>query len=150
MPPFATCMLTMLVCIMDNNDFEQCEDFEEGRTTQEWSGLGSSIGNDYRVAVSILERLRAPTQSNLGRKRNIHTNSASLVRKKHLVSQARKFNPHTVQPAQRVSKFPGEQLCVGSAGRVFCQACRETLAIKRSVVQLHLKSRKHENGQYSQ
>ena len=30
--------------------------------------------------------------------------------------------------------------------KLFCKACRETLAVKRSVVQCHLKSKKHENS----
>lgn len=44
---------------------------------------------------------------------------------------------------QRVSEFPGEHLRV-SLGKLFCNACRETLSLKRSVVQLHVRSKKHE------
>ena len=118
-PPFATSALTTFVCIMidDFDQSQQCEDTEEGRsssslTPQELSGPSFAGENDHRAAVSILDRLRAPTQSDLGRKRKILANSIPPVGKKRSVSQERKFDPHTVQPAQRVSEFPGEQLCV--------------------------------------
>ena len=41
-----------------------------------------------------------------------------------------------------MSGFSGEQLTV-SAGRLFCRPCRETLSLKRSSIQNHVKSNKH-------
>ena len=41
-----------------------------------------------------------------------------------------------------MTEFPGEVLSE-SAGKLFCKACRENIAVKRSVVQNHIKSRKH-------
>ena len=70
---------------------------------QELLGPSSSSDNDYYPAKSILDQLWAPTQSDLSRKRKIHTSFSSLVGKKCSVSQARKFDPHTAQPAQRAS-----------------------------------------------
>ena len=39
-------------------------------------------------------------------------------------------------------EFPGKELSE-SAGKLFCKACRENIAVKRSVVLNHIKSRKH-------
>ena len=44
--------------------------------------------------------------------------------------------------AQRVPEFPENHLCI-STGKLFCQACREELSSKLSVLKTHLKSRKH-------
>ena len=65
-PPFAT---YSLVCVMAND----CKDSEEGRSSsllmpQESSGPSSSSDNDHCTAVSILDWLQAPMQSNLSRK----------------------------------------------------------------------------------
>ena len=65
--------------------------------------------------------------------------------KKRSTQTVRKFNPQSVQPLQRANEFPGEQL-VESAGKLFCRACRENVAVKRSVVQNHIKSKKHEES----
>ena len=107
------------------------------------AGSSSSCSSDS--GTSLLDRLRAPALSELSRKRKIYANSASPVGKKRSTSQVRKFDPQNVKPSQRMSEFPGEHLCV-SAERLFCKACRETLAVKRSVVQCHLKSKKNESS----
>ena len=43
------------------------------------------------------------------------------------------------------SKFAGENLAVHS-GKLFCNACRETLSVKKSVLIQHVKSVKHATG----
>ncbi len=63
--------------------------------------------------------------------------------KKRSVQTVRKFDPHSISPSQRASEYPGEHL-VQSSGKLFCKACRETLAVKSSVVRNHVKSKKHE------
>ena len=57
----------------------------------------------------------------------------------------RKFDPQSVRPLQWANEYPGEQL-VESAGKLFCRACRENVAAKWSVVQNHIKSKKHEES----
>ena len=42
-------------------------------------------------------------------------------------------------------EFAGENLVV-SSGKLFCQACREELNIKKSSVKYHMKSAKHAEG----
>ena len=111
---------------------------EKSGASSATAGSSSSCSSDS--GTSLLDRLRAPALSELSRKRKIHANSAPPVGKKRSTSQVRKFDPQTVKPSQRVSEFPGEHLCV-STERLFCKACRETLAVKRSVVQCHLKSK---------
>ena len=64
--PFATCSL---ICVMASD----CEDSKEGRsnslvTPQESSGPTSSSDTNHRAAVSILDQLQAPAQSDLSRK----------------------------------------------------------------------------------
>ena len=60
-----------------------------------------------------------------------------VVGKKHSTQTVRKFDPQSVRPLQWANEFPGEQL-VESASKLFCRACRENVAVKRSVVQNHI------------
>ena len=53
--------------------------------------------------------------------------------------------PKSVMPSQRVGEFQGDMLTV-SGGRLFCNACREELRTKRSVIVSHIKNVKHANG----
>ncbi len=48
----------------------------------------------------------------------------------------------SITPSQRVREFPEEQLSV-SAGKLFCQACREEVRTKISVLKSHIKMKKH-------
>ena len=47
-----------------------------------------------------------------------------------------------VCPARRVNEFPNKHLTV-ILGKLFCSACRETLAVKKSTVSNHVRSSKH-------
>ena len=46
---------------------------------------------------------------------------------------------------QRLSEFPDQKLVV-SRGRLFCTACCEEVALKKSIIELHVKSEKHKKG----
>ena len=105
-----------------------------------YSYPSTSSESATRSKYNYTDQLRAPKLSELSRKRKIHSNPAPPTGKKRSVTQQKKAL--SVKPSQRVCEFSGEHLCV-SAGNLFCKACRETVAIKRSVVQGHLKSRKH-------
>lgn len=48
-----------------------------------------------------------------------------------------------VQPSQRVREFPDEKFAVNALGKLFCNACRETLSLKRSTLSNDIKSSKH-------
>ena len=117
---------------------DQCDHAYHGsdNTSASTSGQGStdcseSDSHASTVNRSILDQLRVPAKSDLGRKRKIHSNPAPPLGKKLSVTQ-HKSDPSSVHPSKRVSEFPWEQLCV-SARKLFCKACRETVAIKRSV-----------------
>ncbi len=87
------------------------------------------------TSANFFNRLRAPSMSDLARKRKIHSNPPPPVGRKSSIQNFRKFDPKTVRPS-------GEELAE-SAGNLFCKACRETLAVKCSVVQNHISSKKH-------
>ena len=93
--------------------------------------------------VSRSPNLRAPKHSEICRKRKVHTNPPPVGKKCSVC--VGKYDPHSVKPSQRASEFPSECL-VDSVGKLFCKACRENIAIKRSVVQNHIKSKKHVDG----
>lgn len=112
------------------------------------SGCESDNESSTSTSLSLLERLRAPRPSDLGRKRSIHVNKPPIGKKRSLcggAGAAGKHDPKSMSPSQRVNKFPGENLTV-SAGKLFCRACRECLALKRSVVANHIKCTKHTNS----
>ena len=104
----------------------------------------SSNSSESRPVVSLLERLHAPTVSELSRKRKIDANPPPAG-KKCSTQMVRKFDSQSVRPSQWPNEFPGEQL-VESAGKLFWRTCRENVAVKRSVVQNHIKSKKHEES----
>ena len=54
-------------------------------------------------------------------------------------------DPKLITPEMHVKSYPNEYLVV-SAGKLFCTACREELAIKVSVLKLHMKCAKHNQG----
>ena len=53
--------------------------------------------------------------------------------------------PSNVSISDRVREFPGEHLC-RNLGKLFCNACREPISVKKSVISQHIKSAKHEKG----
>ena len=113
------------------------------------SGSSSSLESPSISSATESETtslLRSPTLSDLSRKRRIDANPPPLGRKR-ASGQAlhAKYVPKSITPTQRAREFPDEHLIV-SAGKLFCRACRETLCTKRSVVQNHVRSSKHEEG----
>lgn len=111
--------------------------------SSESSFCSSSSGSTS--SSTILDKLRSPRISDLSRKRKILSNPPPPIGKKRSTTAVRKFDPKSVRPSDRVSEFPGEHLSQ-SAGRLFCKACREDVAVKRSVVVNHIKSKKHEES----
>ena len=86
-----------------------------------------------QASQSLLDRLKAPTQSDLARKRKIERP------KKRKSSVSNQTDPKSVSPAQRVKDFPNECLDVRE-GKLFCVACREVLSLKKSTVKNHISS----------
>ena len=91
--------------------------------------------------TSLLSQLRAPTQSDLMRKRKVRTNEPphTGARKKKPTCST---DPKGVSAVQRAKEFSGEMITV-SAGNLFCSACREELSLKLSIIKGHVQSAKH-------
>ena len=103
---------------------------------------GSSSGAQSRSSsVPLLDRLRS---SGLSRKRKVRKNMPPLG-KRRSKGGGKSAGPKSVTPSQRVGEFQGEMLTV-SGRRLFCNACREELSTKRSIIVSHIKSEKHSNG----
>ena len=45
----------------------------------------------------------------------------------------------------RIKQFPGESLCLRNS-KLFCDACKELLSSKKSILQNHVASKKHDSG----
>ena len=91
------------------------------------------------AAASLLDKLRAPTQSETCRKRSLLVNPP---KGQNSSSGRHKLKEPRVLPSERVKEFPNEDLTV-SVGRLFCNSCRETISVKRSTVTNHVRSTKH-------
>ena len=100
-------------------------------------------GEDSSRAVSLLDRLKSPTASDLSRKRKVHCNPPTGKRRS---SGRHGMKEPKIKPSHRVSEFPDEELSVSAVGRLFCKACRETLSVKRSTIANHVKSTKHQQS----
>ena len=68
--------------------------------------------------------LKAPTASNLARKRVICMNPAKSAKK----SKATVHNEPEISPTVRIKEFPNEFLRVSNS-KLFCLACREPLSV---------------------
>ena len=91
---------------------------------------------------SILSKLKSPALSDLSRKRKISSNPPKGTKKGKGRASS---EPSNVSILDRVREFPGEHLCRYS-GKLFCNACREPISVKKSVISQHIKSSKHERG----
>ena len=92
--------------------------------------------------ASFLSKLRSPAPSDLSRKRKISSNPPKEMKKGKGSASS---EPSNVSISDRVREFPGEHLC-RNLGKLFCNACREPISVKKSVISQHIKSAKHERG----
>ena len=93
---------------------------------------------------SLLSVLRHPIPSQLARKRKIQRNRLPPTGTKRCKGTTVN-DPKNVKPLDRVKQYAGDHFEV-SAGKLFCSACREELSTKKSIIDLHLKSFKHQKG----
>ena len=92
--------------------------------------------------ASFLSKLRSPAPSDLSRKRKLSSNPPKGMKKEKGSASS---EPSNVSISDRVREFPGEHLC-RNLGKLFCNACREPISVKKSVISQHIKSAKHERG----
>ena len=91
---------------------------------------------------SLLSHLKQAPLSSLNRKRKVAQNLPHDGKRRKTPRSAN--NPKIVTPELRVKQFPGENLVV-STNKLFCMGCTE-VALKKSIVELHVKSDKHAKG----
>ncbi len=92
--------------------------------------------------VPLLDQLKCPTASDLARKRKIVTNPPQkLKRSKGAVAA----EPKKILPRTRITEFPSQHFSE-KLGKLFCDACREILFLKKSMIIQHIKSAKHAHG----
>ena len=113
----------------------------EGSVSESLSS--ESTAGTSSESPSLLSVLRCPRPSELARKRKIQRNPPPSGKRR--VRGHGTFDPKSVSPAQRVSEYPGESLSISNK-KLFCNACREELGLKSSVVSNHVKSSKHKLG----
>ncbi|XP_065892612.1 uncharacterized protein [Dysidea avara] len=104
----------------------------------------SDISTTQKRAQSLLDVLKCPQPSTLARKRAITTNNPPAGKRSCKSTNQRKAAA-SIKPKQRIDEFKGEHLCV-SSGKLFCNACREEVNLKKSSVKNHIRSVKHKNG----
>ena len=104
----------------------------------------SNLSLSTSCGVSLLSVLKAPTPSDLSRKRKIARNPL-LVGKKRVKNTNTQSNPKTIKTQKRVNEYPKEPFTVAS-GKLFCQGCHEELPLKKSNIEYHIKSGKHDEG----
>ena len=92
---------------------------------------------------AFLLSLRQPTSSDFARKRQVLKNPPPVGKRRARGHGA--FDPISVTPSQRVKEFPNESLTVSNK-RLFCNACREEVGLKSTIVRNHVRSNKHEMG----
>ncbi len=117
-------------------DESLCSGSESAESEIEQASGGSSS------MVPLLDQLKCPTASDLARKRKIVTNlPQKLKRSKGAVAA----EPKKILPRTRITEFHSqhfsEKLC-----KLFCDACREILFLKKSMIIQHIKSAKHVHG----
>ena len=131
---------TEILAMAESTSSSSAPRFEQGtsESSELTATLQSSDESEPQV-VSLLSRLRAPTASDLSRKRRVSTNPPVGTKRSKGSSSS---DPKSVSPTDWVKQYPDQQLTV-SAGKLFCRACREELSLKKSVVSHHTTSAKH-------
>ena len=97
-------------------------------------------GRETRV-VSLLDRLKAPDSSDLSRKRKVATNKGGNRRNAKKKSE-KDYEPQ-VSATTRLEEFKDESLKAMSNTVLFCNACKEEISVKKSVIKGHVQSKKH-------
>lgn len=131
--------------ISENVDIEISSDSESVTSSRTGScePVDTSLTSDSGRITSLLDRLSSPQPSHLARKRKITTNPPPIGKKRGKGYTAN--DPKSVSPAERVKAYPNEPLTVSNK-KLFCSGCREQLSLKKSSIELHIKSLKHVRG----
>ena len=91
--------------------------------------------------TSFLSVLGQPAPSDLARKRIIQRNPPPSGAKR--CRGAVQNEPKSIRASERVKEYPDELLVTSPGNKLFCSGCRETVSLKKSVINMHIKSAKH-------
>ena len=121
---------------------EATHDVNNPRDEQQASDSGEEQPGPSRL--SILDTLKAPNLSELTRKRKVHHNPPPIGQRR--ARGGGTSEPKTVSARERVNQFPNECLTVATGKKLFCNACREELSLRKNFVSNHVASTKHKRG----
>ena len=124
---------------------DESDDTESEISVISTSSTPSTSGSSISGVPNLLEVLKAPKPAEVSRKRKTYCNTRGGKRRKTRGSSSLAPEPKSVQPQQRLKRYPNEQLDI-SAGKLFCKACREELSLKSSSLANHIKCVKHQEG----
>ena len=127
------------LAMVTTNTESETEHETSSQTTR--SSSRTTPGSAASESANILDRLRAPRESDLARKRKVKANPPVSKKKCRTATG----EPKSVSPSERVQKYPNESLVL-SGGSLFCSACREEVSLKSSIIFNHIKSAKHKAG----
>ena len=97
--------------------------------------------------VSLLDRLVPPDSSDLSRKRIINVNRGGKGGNRRSVYRNEKNNyAPQVSAKKQLEEFNKESFKVASNTVLFCQACKEEISVKKSVIKGHIASEKHSSN----
>ena len=102
---------------------------EKGDTAESVAGTGQ--------LPSLADRLKCATKSVLCGKIKVQTLNPAAVKKRHLPGTINPTDPETVSAESRIKEFPNESLIVRNE-KLFCSACREEIALKKSTITNHI------------
>lgn len=122
----------------DTAEVRSCTDFPSSSSNDV---SASSSTDNQRPARSLMEVLKAPQMSSLSRKRKVASNPPPVGHRRKTRGSL-SSDPKKVTAQQRVQEYSSEPFTV-SAGKLFCNGCREELSLKRSSINNHVKCSKH-------
>ena len=99
-----------------------------------------SLQSDSPSVISLLDRLRSPTSAGLARIRQLKQNPPPKGVKWGKCKE--KGNPKNISANECVTTYSDEGFIVRKS-KLFCHACKEVLALKKSSIEYHIKSQKH-------
>lgn len=118
--------------IMSNSSSSDYDSDDEMSSRNSVVGPYSSCSTNETTRSETVECSLNPTKSAKRKKRKALLSSCST-------------DPKSVTPTQRCLEFRDEPFTV-SAGKLFCNCCREELSLKRSIIKNHVTSLKHKNS----
>lgn len=131
--------LTTMQASRDQSESSVIPDSDRVELDQESSACTSATSTTTQSA-SLLDKLKSPARSDLCRKRKVQTlNKPTATKKRHQAGASNSTDPKGVAAQSRVKEFPGEYLVV-KKDKLFCEACREELALKKSTISNHIGS----------